>query len=60
MDQKEIKVAMRALGYNPTKQELAQIMKAADQDQSGVIDFQEFLDMMAQLASARGESGGGN
>ena len=48
MDQKEIKTAMKALGYNPTKQELVKMIRDADQDHSGVIDFQEFLDMMAQ------------
>ena len=48
MDQKEIKVAMRALGLNPTKEELIKIIRDADQDNSGVIDFPEFLDMMAK------------
>jgi len=48
IDQKELKVAMRALGFEPKKDEIMKMIKDADQDNSGVIDFPEFLDMMTQ------------
>ena len=46
IDQKELKVAMRALGFEPKKEEIMKMIRDADQDNSGVIDFPEFLDMM--------------
>ena len=51
IDQKELKVAMRALGFEPKKEEIMKMIRDADQDHSGVIDFPEFLDMMTQRMS---------
>ena len=42
----ELEEAMKSMGQNPTRQELEQMMAAADEDQSGVIDFNEFKNMM--------------
>ena len=53
IDQKELKVAMRALGFEPKKEEIMKMIRDADQDNSGVIDFPEFLDMMTQRMSDR-------
>ena len=46
IDQKELKVAMRALGFEPKKDEILKMIRDADQDNSGVIDYNEFCDMM--------------
>jgi|TARA_B110000305_G_C19160121_1_gene502217 centrin-1 len=37
---------MRALGFEPKKEEIRKMIADADRDGSGVIDFPEFLDMM--------------
>lgn len=46
IDAKELKVAMRALGFEPKKEEIRRMIADVDKDGSGVIDFTEFLDMM--------------
>ena len=43
---------MRALGFEPKKEEIRKMIADADRDGSGVIDFPEFLDMMTQKASS--------
>ena len=48
IDAKELKVAMRALGFEPKNEEIRKMIADADRDGSGVIDFPEFLDMMTQ------------
>ena len=53
IDQKELKVAMRALGFEPKREEIKKMIADVDKDGSGVIDFQEFLDMMRQKMSER-------
>lgn len=39
IDLKELKVAMRALGFEPTQAELKKMITEADKDGSGTIDF---------------------
>ena len=39
---------MRALGFEPKKEEIRKMIADADRDGSGVIDFPEFLEMMTQ------------
>merc|ERR1712064_188522 len=46
IDRKELKVAIRALGFEPSKEELKKMMADADEDGSGEIDFNEFLQMI--------------
>jgi centrin-1 len=46
IDAKELKVAMRALGFEPKKEEIRKMISDADKDGSGTIDFPEFLEMM--------------
>jgi hypothetical protein len=46
IDAKELKVAMRALGFEPKKEEVKKMISDIDKDGSGTIDFQEFLQMM--------------
>lgn len=46
IDAKELKVAMRALGFDPSKEELRKMIADVDKDGSGVIDFAEFKELM--------------
>ena len=47
IEMKELKVAMRALGFEPKKDEISKMMMAVDTDGSGAIDYDEFCEMMA-------------
>ena len=53
IDAKELKVAMRALGFEPKKEEIRKMIADVDKDGSGVIDFPEFLDMMTTKMAER-------
>ena len=52
-DAKELKVAMRALGFEPKKEEVRRMIAEVDKDGSGTIEFPEFLDMMATKMAER-------
>jgi Ca2+-binding EF-hand superfamily protein len=41
-----VKVALRALGLNPNKEELKKLISEVDKDESGTLDFSEFLNLM--------------
>jgi len=43
----ELGAVMRSLGRNPTREELETMMAEVDEDGSGVIEFPEFLNLMA-------------
>lgn len=47
IDAKELKVAMRALGFEPKKDELKQIISEVDPDGTGAIEFEDFQRIMA-------------
>ena len=42
---------MRAMGQNPTEDELNSLVMEVDLDGNGTIEFPEFLEMMKQKAS---------
>ena len=46
IDAKELKVAMRALGFEPKKEEVKKMMSEADREGTGRIEYKDFLDMM--------------
>ena len=46
IDAKELKVAMRALGFEPKKEEVQKMINDVDADGSGQIEWEEFLKMM--------------
>merc|ERR1712164_201728 len=46
IDAKELKVAMRALGFEPKKDEIAKMIADVDDSGDGEIDFDEFMVMM--------------
>uniref|UniRef100_A0AAZ3PAD7 EF-hand domain-containing protein n=1 Tax=Oncorhynchus tshawytscha TaxID=74940 RepID=A0AAZ3PAD7_ONCTS len=45
---KELKVAMRALGFEPKKEEIKRMITEADKDGTGKISFSDFLTVMTQ------------
>lgn len=49
MELKELNVALRSLGLELEKQELKQLITEADKDQSGKIDFVEFLAIIRKM-----------
>jgi centrin-1 len=46
IDAKELKVAMRALGFEPKKEEVRKILQEIDKAGEGSIKYEEFLDIM--------------
>jgi Ca2+-binding protein (EF-Hand superfamily) len=46
IDAKELKVAMRALGFEPKKEEIRKMIADIDKSGDGQINFEEFLAMM--------------
>jgi centrin-1 len=48
IDAKELKVAMRALGFEPKKEEVRRILQDIDKNGEGAIRFEEFMDIMTQ------------
>merc|ERR1712025_849907 len=53
MGAKELRVAMRALGFEPKKEEIKKMIADIDKDDSGTIDFNEFLEMMTTKMSEK-------
>eukprot|EP00918_Siedleckia_nematoides_P015809 GHVU01034171.1.p1 GENE.GHVU01034171.1~~GHVU01034171.1.p1 ORF type:complete len:168 (-),score=43.40 GHVU01034171.1:971-1474(-) len=53
IDVKELKMAMRALGFDATKEEIRKIAGEVDKDQSGYIEYQDFLDIMGAKVCSR-------
>merc|ERR1712004_547248 len=53
IDQKELKVAMRALGFESKRDEIKKMIADVDQNGSGVIEYSEFLEMMTQKMAER-------
>jgi centrin-1 len=48
IDANELKVAMRALGFEPTKDELKRMIAEMDSTGKGTIDFPEFMQLVAK------------
>ena len=51
IDPKELKAAMQSLGFEAKNQTIFQMISDLDANQSGAIDFEEFLDMMTARMS---------
>eukprot|EP00040_Diaphanoeca_grandis_P005319 m.32331 g.32331 ORF g.32331 m.32331 type:complete len:164 (-) comp16625_c2_seq1:83-574(-) len=48
IDGKELKVAMRALGFEPKSEDIKKYIAEVDKDGDGTIDYTEFLKMMTE------------
>jgi Ca2+-binding EF-hand superfamily protein len=48
IDVKELKVAMRALGFEPKREELKKMIADLDKGNSDRLDFSEFLELMVK------------
>ena len=48
IDYHELKVAMRALGFDVKKPEVVELMNEYDREGTGSIEYQDFLDIMTQ------------
>ena len=46
IDVKELKAAMRALGFTVKKAEIRRMISDIDKDENGTVDFNEFVEMM--------------
>ncbi|KAL8171766.1 hypothetical protein V2J09_023570 [Rumex salicifolius] len=53
IDAKELNVAMRALGFEMTEEQIEQMIADVDKDGSGAIDFSEFCQMMTAKIGER-------
>ncbi|XP_071847858.1 uncharacterized protein [Apostichopus japonicus] len=53
IDAKELKVAMRALGFEPKKEEIKKMIQDVDREGSGTIDFNDFLTLMTSKMSEK-------
>ncbi|XP_033631919.1 caltractin [Asterias rubens] len=53
IDAKELKVAMRALGFEPKKEEIKKMITDINKENTGTIDFNEFLTMMTAKMSEK-------
>ncbi|XP_056685634.1 caltractin-like [Spinacia oleracea] len=53
IDTKELNVAMRALGFEMTEEQINQMIADVDKDGSGAIDFDEFCHMMTAKIGER-------
>ncbi|KAF5402645.1 caltractin [Paragonimus heterotremus] len=45
---REVKVALRAIGFEPTASELRRLMAMYDKDNKGFLDYSSFLDIMTK------------
>ena len=48
IDSKELKVAMRALGFEPKKEEVRKIIQDIDKNGEGFLKFDDFMEIMTQ------------
>merc|ERR1711898_75260 len=53
IDAKELKVAMRALGFEPKKEEIKKMIAEVDREGRGVIEFNDFMDLMTTKMAER-------
>jgi centrin-1 len=53
IDSKELKVAMRALGFEPKKEEVKKMISEVDREGKGVIEFADFMELMTGKISER-------
>eukprot|EP00656_Telonema_subtile_P050695 TRINITY_DN6638_c0_g1_i1.p2 TRINITY_DN6638_c0_g1~~TRINITY_DN6638_c0_g1_i1.p2 ORF type:complete len:151 (+),score=35.62 TRINITY_DN6638_c0_g1_i1:199-651(+) len=57
IDSKELKVAMRSLGFEPKNEEIRKMISDVNKDGSGTANFDEFMAMMTAKMSGKGATG---
>ncbi|CAO2613235.1 Cetn4 [Lemmus lemmus] len=55
IDVKELKIAMRALGFEPKKEEIRQMIAEMDKEGTGTIGFEDFFAIMSVKMSEKDE-----
>ncbi|XP_027709539.1 centrin-4-like [Vombatus ursinus] len=55
IDVKELKIAMRALGFEPKKEEIKKMIAEIDKEGFGTISFEDFFTMMSVKMSEKDE-----
>eukprot|EP00474_Spongospora_subterranea_P008880 CRZ09338.1 hypothetical protein [Spongospora subterranea] len=53
IDYHELKVAMRALGFDVNKQEVTKLMQEYDRNESGHVEYADFVEIMTQKIAER-------
>merc|ERR1712185_387347 len=53
IDAKELKIAMQALGFEPTTEEVARMVKDIDIDGNATVEYEEFIEMMEDKMSGK-------
>ncbi|EFC43922.1 predicted protein [Naegleria gruberi] len=53
IEQEELGTLMRTLGLKPSEEEIQEMMKEADADNSGAIDFEEFVAVMSRSVQSQ-------
>merc|ERR1719352_1542839 len=53
VDASELHTAMKALGFEPKKEEIAKMVKEMDKDGDATVDFEEFCVMMAEMMNKK-------
>jgi centrin-1 len=53
IDASELKVAMKALGFEPNDNEIKEMIEEIDKDGSGTIDYNEFFELMTAKMSEK-------
>lgn len=53
IDSKELKVAMRALGFEPKKEEIRKMLSDVDKEGTGLVSYEAFLHLMASKMADR-------
>jgi Ca2+-binding EF-hand superfamily protein len=53
IEAKELKVAMRALGFEPKKEDVKRMIAEVDKEGAGTIDFNDFLELMTAKMGER-------
>lgn len=53
IDAKELKVALRALGFEPKKEEIRKMLSDVDKEGTGLVSYQSFFDLMTTKMGER-------
>jgi len=55
IEEEELRMGLKAVGKNPTNEELSEMMRQVDSDESGEIDIAEFVEFMYNMKKEKRE-----